>query len=56
MIVPGYYFLHADRVPNNGNAAIKAARRENGSHNEYRDPRDSGVKTLDQKKARDAAQ
>ena len=52
-IVPGYYFLHTDKAAGSGQAAIKEARRSEGTKDEKRDPRDSPVKTLEQKKARD---
>lgn len=52
-LVSGYYFLHTPRSPNEGHSAIQEKRKEQGTQNEYRDPRDSGVKTLEQKKARD---
>ena len=53
-VVCGYYFLHSDRSPGEGQARIKEVRREKEDpRNEYRDPRDSGVKTLEQKKLKE---
>ena len=56
--VPGYYFLHSDRSAGAGRAAMQEARAKDDHHpsKEYRDPRDSGVKTLEQKKAKEAAE
>ncbi len=52
-IVPAYYFLQSGKTPNAGNDALTKARRDGDTSKEHRDPRDSGVKTLEQKKARD---
>ena len=51
-IVPGYYFYHSGRAPAVGNEAYTKNRREGNASQEYRDPRDSGVKTLEQKQAK----
>ena len=55
-IVCGYYFLHSDKSPGSGQAAIKEIRRSDDTaspQNEYRDPRDSGVKTPQQKREKE---
>ena len=50
--IPIYYLSQGtggtgDKLPGEGGQAeIKQKRREEGTANEYRDPRDSGVKTL----------
>jgi len=49
--LPFYYFFHADKPPRSEHAKIEAARRERGTANETRDPRDTEIKTLEQKKA-----
>lgn len=51
--VPFYYFLHSDKQPRSEQAAIKEARRQGDPSKEFRDPRDSSVKTLEQKKAKE---
>jgi hypothetical protein len=56
LIFPGYYFMNSDRAPGQGQAAIKEHRRAGGAGEEYRDPKDSPVKTLEDKKKRDAGQ
>ena len=53
-MVCGYYFLHSDKAPGSGQAQIKEIRRSDlQPQDEYRDPRNSGVKTLEQKKAKE---
>ena len=52
-MIPMYYFLHSDKSPGSGQAAIKEARRKGDVSKETRDPRDSDVKTLGQKKAKE---
>jgi hypothetical protein len=52
-IVCGYYFLHSDKAPGSGQAQIKEMRRKGDPSNEYRDPRDSGVKTPEQKRLKE---
>jgi hypothetical protein len=53
-LIPGYYFLHSDKSPGSGQAQIKEIRRSDPQpQNEFRDPRDSGAKTLEQKKAKE---
>lgn len=52
--IPFYYFFHSDKPPGDGQAAIKEARRQGNPSQEFRDPRDSDVKTLEQKKAKEA--
>ncbi|KAJ4504366.1 hypothetical protein HRR83_009157 [Exophiala dermatitidis] len=52
-MVPSYYLLHARKSAGSEQAKILQTRREQGTSNETRDPRDSEVKTLEQKKARD---
>jgi hypothetical protein len=54
-IVPAYYFLHSNRAPASGYQSRKEARIGTDPSKEYRDPRDSGVKTLEQKRKRDEA-
>lgn len=55
ILVPSYYIFSSDKPAGSEQAAIKEIRREKGgAHGEYHDPRDGGVKTLEQKKARDA--
>jgi len=49
--IPSYYFFHSDKPFRSEQAKIQAIRREHGTANETRDPRDSEIKTLDQKKA-----
>jgi len=54
VFLPLYYLSQGtkgigDKSPGTGQASIKEIRREKGTENEYRDPRDSGVKTLGQK-------
>lgn len=57
VLVPLYYFAQGTKgtgkkLPGEGGQAeIKEKRREHGTENEYRDPRDSGVKTTGQDKA-----
>jgi hypothetical protein len=46
--------MHSDKPAGSGQAEIKEARREKGTANEFRDPRDSDVKTLEQKKAKES--
>jgi hypothetical protein len=53
LYVPIYYFAHTDKPSASGNAEITDARRKGDPSKQYRDPRDSTVKTLEQKKARD---
>lgn len=53
MIVPGRYILASSKPPGSGQAAIKEARRGGDPSTETRDPRDSGVKTLEQKKQKE---
>ncbi|ETN44195.1 uncharacterized protein HMPREF1541_10746 [Cyphellophora europaea CBS 101466] len=53
-LVSGYYFIHSDKTPAGGHKEIQEIRRANGNpKDEVRDPRDSGVKTLEQKKAKE---
>lgn len=54
-IVCGYYMLHSDKAPGSGQAKQKELRREGTvpPEQEYRDPRDSGAKTLEQKRAKE---
>ena len=52
-LLPGYYFLHSGKAPGSGQAEIKERRRGGDPSKEYRDPRDGGVKTLEQKKAKE---
>ncbi|KAI1618134.1 hypothetical protein EDD37DRAFT_606083 [Exophiala viscosa] len=52
-LFPFYYIFHSDKPAASEHTKIKEKRREVGTHNETRDPRDSPVKTLEQKKARD---
>lgn len=54
MFIFAYYFSQGtigtgNKAQGSGQATIKEIRREHGTENEYRDPRDSGVKTLGQK-------
>ena len=49
-----YYFLNSNKSPGSGQAAIKEARRQGDPSQETRDPRDSGVKTLEDKRKREA--
>jgi len=53
--VPFYYFYHSNRSPRAGQKDA-AERRENGNGpgSEYRDVRDSPIKTLEDKKRKDA--
>jgi hypothetical protein len=51
--LPFYYFSHTNKVGGSENAKITQARREGDPSNEYRDPRDSSVKTIEQKRERD---
>jgi len=54
IIIPSYYIFSSDKPAGSEQAAIKELRREKGgAHGEYHDPRDSGVKTLGQKKAKE---
>lgn len=46
-----YYIMHSDSAAGSGQAERKQERRETGTSQELRDPRDTGVKTLAQKKA-----
>lgn len=48
--LPFYYFFHADKPFASEQAKIKQARREKGTANEVRDPRDGPIKTLGQQK------
>ncbi|OAP60318.1 hypothetical protein AYL99_05320 [Fonsecaea erecta] len=48
--VPFYYVFHSTKPAASGNAEITEARRQGNPANEYRDPRDSPVKTLEQQK------
>ncbi|OAG34244.1 hypothetical protein AYO21_11591 [Fonsecaea monophora] len=48
--VPFYYLFHSTKPAASGNAAITEARRQGDPSTEYRDPRDSPVKTLEQQK------
>ncbi|KEF59364.1 uncharacterized protein A1O9_04208 [Exophiala aquamarina CBS 119918] len=50
---PLYYIMHSDKPAGSGQAAIKEVRREKGTAREIRDPRDSEVKTLEQKRAKE---
>jgi hypothetical protein len=54
--VPGYYFLHSDKSARSGRAAIEEHRAQDNhdASKEHRDPRDSPVKTIEQKKAKEA--
>ncbi|KPI37212.1 uncharacterized protein AB675_1564 [Cyphellophora attinorum] len=54
--VPAYYFLHSDKSARSGRAAIEEHRAQDNydATKEFRDPRDSGVKTIEQKKAKEA--
>lgn len=50
LAIPAFYFLQGTmgtggKAPGSGQAEIKEARREHGTKDEYRDPRDSGKKT-----------
>jgi hypothetical protein len=45
--------FHSDKSPGSGQAEIKERRRKGDPSKEYRDPRDSGVKTLEQKRAKE---
>jgi hypothetical protein len=54
LCIPFYYIMHSDKPAGSGQAEIKEARREKGTANEFRDPRDSDVKTLEQKKAKES--
>ncbi|OAL38265.1 hypothetical protein AYO20_02324 [Fonsecaea nubica] len=51
--VPFYYLFHSTKPAASGNAAITEARRQGDPSIEYRDPRDSPVKTLEQQKKKD---
>jgi hypothetical protein len=54
-IVCGYYFLQSGKTPASEQAKVKEIRKnEEAPHKEVRDPRDSGVKTLEQKKQKEA--
>ncbi|KAK4942316.1 hypothetical protein LTR10_017923 [Elasticomyces elasticus] len=52
-LIPFYYIFHSNKPAASEHTKIKEKRREVGTHNETRDPRDSPVKTLEQKKARE---
>ncbi|EXJ58300.1 hypothetical protein A1O7_05725 [Cladophialophora yegresii CBS 114405] len=51
--IPFYYFSHTDKPGGSENAKLTQARREGNPANERRDPRDSSVKTIEQKRERD---
>ena len=51
--VPFYYIFHSNKSPGSEQAAIKQKRRAGDYSNEHRDPRDSDVKTLEQKTAKE---
>ena len=51
--VPFYYYFHSDKEPRSEHAAMKEARRQGDPSEEYRDPRDSPVKSLEDKKAKE---
>ncbi|KAF7506771.1 hypothetical protein GJ744_011383 [Endocarpon pusillum] len=48
--IPSYYFLHSNKEPASGQSQIREARNKGDPSNEHRDPRDSDVKTLEDKK------
>ncbi|ERF76471.1 hypothetical protein EPUS_06133 [Endocarpon pusillum Z07020] len=48
--IPSYYFIHSNKVPASGQSEIREARDKGDPSKEYRDPRDSDVKTLEDKK------
>lgn len=55
ILIPSYYIFSSDKPAGSEQASIKELRREKGgAQGEYHDPRDSGVKTLEQKKAKEA--
>lgn len=51
--VPAYYIMHSDKPSASEQAKIKEKRRQQGTEGEHRDPRDSPVKTLEQKRAKE---
>lgn len=52
--VPFYYFYHSNKAPNSEKKAMAEARRNGGGPStEYRDVRDSPVKTLEDKKKKE---
>jgi hypothetical protein len=53
LFLPSYYLFSWNKEPNSGQAAQLAARRERDLSTMDRDPRDTTVKTLEQKKQRD---
>ncbi|RVX74520.1 hypothetical protein B0A52_01646 [Exophiala mesophila] len=54
-LVPGYYIFHSNKPAASEQAKIREARRKGNPSQERRDPRDSGVKTIEQKKQRDSS-
>ena len=50
----GYYFAHSSKDPGSGQAEQKEARRQGDPSQEHRDPRDSPVKSLEDKKKKEA--
>lgn len=56
MAFAGYYIMNSNKDPGSGQAAIKENRRQGNASQETRDPRDSGVKTLEDKKKKEAGQ
>ncbi|ETI22724.1 hypothetical protein G647_06800 [Cladophialophora carrionii CBS 160.54] len=51
--LPFYYLSHTDKPGASENAKMTEARRQGNPANERRDPRDSSVKTIEQKRERD---
>ncbi|KIW17122.1 hypothetical protein PV08_04313 [Exophiala spinifera] len=47
---PFYYYVHSGKPPRSEQATVEQLRRERGTEHEYRDPRDTPIKTLERKK------
>ncbi|KIV89910.1 hypothetical protein PV10_07269 [Exophiala mesophila] len=54
-LIPGYYIFHSNKPAASEQAAIKESRRKGNPSQEIRDPRDSEVKTIEQKKQRESS-
>jgi hypothetical protein len=52
-VLPFYYFYHSDKPFNSEKKALGEARKGKSPGDETRDPRDSPIKTLADKKRRD---
>ena len=54
--IPGYYIANSSKSPGSGQAQRKEARRNGDPSTEFRDTRDSPVKTMADKKKKEAGE